>query len=542
MSASDNTKNGLYKKRDELKEKIRATQEKIFATRQRMEDGKETLIALAKERTQKQTRLEYLAQKCAVREMYSVLSLSNDERQRNLKFFGIRPKKMDVVHFHIAKSSTGEEVDGVALVRDENHYYLAVDLYNNSDDKNNVTTIMDENPDGTFEGIWPKTVELEDPSKFEERYMREIADKYADDLDAAEKFIQQTKADEDAEIKRLKSNIEEINQQISVYQKDNDMLNEASAELSQFNEQLDKVEKELNSNELGTGQCDPESDYEPMEGLDLDTDIEKMCPHLPYLRGKRQMTTMNWPAIDTELKPWLRYRQMANIARIVDKIKDCHALTYVLSEEYFEELSSRGCQYYKSMIPEDVVSEKEVSCGVLVYPFQGFHDTIIYNIGRRNLLSMQLIYIRENRLMFYESYSEQEIIGHPRTDTYMCTSLREAGTEPNRLFVWIRNLVVSFLAMENDMERTVNRLMEEGEGSAEEKRIEFDDIVDTTDDMDVVIRDANWYTDITANRQIPVRGYISHRLCGSGKDKYIREVWVRPHVKQGYHRTAGVKK
>lgn len=52
MSASDNTENGLYKKRDELKEKIRATQEKILATRQRMEDGKETLIALAKERTQ----------------------------------------------------------------------------------------------------------------------------------------------------------------------------------------------------------------------------------------------------------------------------------------------------------------------------------------------------------------------------------------------------------------------------------------------------------------------------------------------------------
>ena len=65
---------------------------------------------------------------------------------------------------------------------------------------------------------------------------------------------------------------------------------------------------------------------------------------------------------------------------------------------------------------------------------------------------------------------------------------------------------------------------------------------DDDDDKDVAYRDATWYTDITVNRQIPVRGYISHRLCGTGKNKYIREVWVRPYVKSGYHRAANVKK
>lgn len=75
-----------------------------------------------------------------------------------------------------------------------------------------------------------------------------------------------------------------------------------------------------------------------------------------------------------------------------------------------------------------------------------------------------------------------------------------------------------------------------------EKEIGDDDDVDTTDDHDVMIRDYTWYTDITVNREIPVRGYLSHRWCGSGKEKVIKEVWVRPHVKNGYHRAAGVKK
>lgn len=531
----------------------------------RMKTGEEEMCKLASKRKQLELRLEYLKRKGAVRAKYNDLSLSNDVRQKELTFQGIRPERMDVVHFHTPKIGTAEEMDGVALVKDENHYYLAVDMYPHPEQEDNATTIMEENPDGTFEGIWPKYVVLKKAQKFEEKYMRNLVDKYADDIERADLYIasvDQTERDEMAEIERAMNGLCE---KLSVFDKDNTDINDARLKLKELEKQLQKVHKERNKYSVSKAMEktqsqlpvimneqeeetveeeveDFEVEYEPVEGLDLDTETEKQYPHLPYLRGKRDMVTMNWPKIEKTYEPWLRYRLMSNIARLMSKIKLSRALTYVMTEDYYEELSKRGRSYYKGMTIHDVVSDGEVSAGVLVFPNQGHEDTVMYNIDCRHQMSIIIVYIREGRTLFYESYSEQEILGKPRTDSFMCKSLREAGTETNRLFGYIRNLIISFLAMERDMERTVNHLIEEGKGSATELQIVEGDEVDTTDDKDVVLRDANWYTDITVNREIPVRGYISHRWCGTGKDKYIKEVWVRPHVKQGYHRSAGVKK
>ena len=544
----------LQRKKESTQRQIEVTKQTIEELQKKLNEENTKFESLDKNRM----KLEYLRRKAAVREKYSDFTLTTAKRQKELYFNGVRPQKMDVVHFHVPNFGGKEEMDGVALVRDENHYYLAVDMYDQPEQKDNITTIMDENPDGTFDGIWPKHVVLKAASKFEERYMRNLVDQYADDLDKAETFITTLAANERKEIEELTAKMESAKEQLAAHdelckklEKAQGVLATLELEFKRTVDELTKYEDENDAEEntdTDEGSSDDgirfdlqEPEYEPMEGLDLDTDIEKEYPHLPYLRGKRQMTTMNWPQIGTEIKPWLRFRLMANLARIIEKVIDVHALTYILSEEYFEELTNRGRQYYKSMTPEEVVPEGEICCGALVYPSQGFDDTIIYRIDRRGMMNMQFIYIRETRLMFYESYSVQEIIGNPRTDVFICQSMKDGGTDPNRLFSWIRNLVVSFLAMENDMERTVNRLVEEGAGSAIEARINQYDAVDTTDDRDIVIRDAAWYTDITVNRLIPVRGYISHRLCGSGKDKYIKEVWVRPHVKQGYHRSAGIK-
>ena len=283
-------------------------------------------------------------------------------------------------------------------------------------------------------------------------------------------------------------------------------------------------------------------EYEPVPGIELDTPAEKKYPHLPFVRGRRMMLTMNWPQIEGTYEPWLRFRLMANIARMVMMLKRSHALTYVLTEEYYEEMAKRGRDYYKTLKAEDVVAHGDIASGIVVYPSQGHQDTIMYRVDNTNLLGIIVVYLREDRLMFYESFSMQEVLNRPRTDHFMCHSLRESGTSPSSLFSWIRNLVVSHLAMERDMERVVHSLVEEDKGSAMETDIREEDTVDITGDHDIVLRDAAWYTDLTVNREIPVRGYLSHRWCGSGKEKFIREVWVRPHVKHGYHREAGIKK
>ena len=545
----------VQKKLDDLHQQIADAEKAVEDASTRAEQDKEQRSAMEKERGEAALRLNFLNQKAVVRKKYNDFTLTNTERQKTLCFQGIRPKKMDVVHFHVPKTTITEEKDGVALVKDENHYYIAVDMYDQPEHEDNATTLLDENPDGTFEGIWPKCVVLKEAGKFEERYMRQLTDKYADDLSQAETLIENLAKQEQAEIESLKAKIAELQKKLDERSTASTELEQAKARWQELQAEYRKFEAELKII-TATDAAAADTDSAPSDSpaveagpsdilplfVDTDTDIERRCPHLPYLRGKRQMHTMDWPAIDYDYAPWMRFRLMGNIARQMDMLQVAHAITYVLSEDYYEELRNRGLNYYKGMRIEEVTSDGERTAGAIVYPSQGYEDTVLFTVNRTSTLNIIIVYIRDGRLLFYESYSEQEIIGKPRTDVYLCSSLRESGTEPNRLFTWLRNFVTSFLAMEHDMERTVNHLVEDGGGEAQDTNIAIDDAIDTTDDKDVAYRDATWYTDITVNRQIPVRGYISHRLCGRGKNKYVREVWVRPYVKSGYHRSADVKK
>ena len=531
---------GVKQKIADLTEQVKNAEIELEKMEAEMEERREKTSAAIKEQEQVAMQLEYLQRKHAVREKYIASPITNNVRQKALRFNGIRPQKMDVVHFHVQKSSTQEEMDGIALVRDENHYYIAVDMYEHHDREDNTTTLMDENPDGTFEGIWPANVVLREASKFEERYMRSLTDKYADDLDKAEAFIKMKIESEQQEIEELSKKKDTRNELLKELNVEELALNAARADITLLKRDIDQATEELRALQRGEDIPEPTDDVQEEE-LQAKSDIEIRCPHLPYLRGKEEMLTMDWPSIDTDLRPHLRFRLMGNVARLMNLLQQSHALTYLLSGEYYAELHNRAAKHYKGMTAEDVVAEGDRADGVIVFPNQGYEDTVLYSINRQGPLTIMIVYIRENRLMFYESYSMQEILGHPRVDSYTCPSLRETGTDANHLFVYLRNFVVSFLAMERDMERTVNRLVEEGAGETEETDINEGDAIDTTDDKDVVIRDANWYTDITVNREIPVRGYLSHRWCGKGKDKRLCEVWVRPHERNGYHRVAGVK-
>lgn len=543
----------LENKRERMQQEMHDIAETVNTLRQRISDAGKTV---AEERKEKEVRLAYLREKQAVRKKYGDLTMTNEQRQKELTFQGIRPQKMDVVHFHVPRTSTNEEMDGAALVLDENHYYLAVDMYPQNDQDDNATTLIDINPDGTFEGIWPKHTVLKAASSIEERYIRNLTEKYADDLSNAEEIIALQRQQEADEMEVLAETIANMTADTTA---DAQALAEAENKAKQLNADLLATDAELRRYRqeaatepgdsvdgeeplLDFGDSAPERDYEPLPPLDLDSPAEQKYHHLPYVRGHRQMLTMNWPQIEDTYEPWLRFRLMANIARLVFMLKKAHALTYVLTEEYYEELYKRGREYYKGMRMEELVPSGEMTCGVLVYPCQGYQDTVLYRIDNRNQLGILAVYLREDKLMFYESYSMQEVINRPRTDHFICHSLKESGTDPSRLFGWIRNLLIAHIAMEHDMERVVRHLIEEDKGSATETDIHEQDDVDTTDDHDILIRDADWYTDITVKREIPVRGYLSHRWCGSGKEKYIREVWVRPHVKHGYTRQAGVKK
>ena len=583
----------------QLRNKIHNTE---LAIKDLMEQyDEDTLCQWAKERAQLNLRLEYLRKRMEVRCKYDDVTLDNMTRQKTLTFQGIRPESMDVVHFHVPKmGQNDEEMDGVALVRNENRYYIAVDMYDRPEQEDNISTCMEENEDGTFEGIWPKYVILKKASKFEDRFVRQLVDKYADDIEKAKAYLNSADERDLAEMNDIKARIAELTPLIDEKGKIDEQIAEHRNKLKSLQGNLDKLEnaphqlrnklqEALDSSLVEIEGITPEKiaavdafndemeEYfdqkrkeieampddapetevplaPPTVSLD-DFDIpevqlnteeltptENRYPHLPYVRGKRMMTDMSYPLIATDYQPWLRFRLMSNVARVTEQIMHTKPLTYVLSAEYMEELSHRAKGVYRGMLPQDVVADGEATCGVLVYPHQGYEDTVIYQINNRQQLHIVLMYIREGELLFYESFSEVQIVSKPRVDIYIASSLRASGVDPQRLFNFIKNIVVSFLAMEHDNDRTMMHMVADGKGTKEERELTEGDSLNLADDEDVVIRDANWYTSISLDHLIPVQGYVSHRWCGTGKNKVLKQVWVRPHERNGYHREAGVTK
>lgn len=598
----------FMRKLHELRDKAHNLELVIADLEKEYASHEEEICQKAAERKQKELRKEYLEQRMLIREKYEEdLSLGNLERQNKLHFLGIRPEHMDVVHFNIPEMKDTKEMDGVALVRDENHYYIAIDLYDKPEQEDNMTTCMDENPDGTFEGIWPRQITLRKASRFEEKYMRNFVDKYADDIEKAKAFVEGAHQRDLDESVALAKDIHKLTQAIDAYGK-------IDAELQKKRKDLAKIEEEMNaltleqkkekpapepmndplailqrnvaesqskakeepvvkaevSEPVQTEEAKPKNQACPSDLLDFScdededtgnyseykpkmrnhlirrltppdlTETEKKYPHLVYIRMKRELQDMEYPYIDLEMKAWLRFRLMANIARLFDRVGRIKPLTYVLSQEYFDELCHRGKTAYRGMSPDSVVTRGEIARGVIVFPNQGYEDTIVYDFNNCGNLTILLAYIREGQLMFYESYTTQQLIGQPRVDNFMCKSMREAGTDIGQIYNFVKNLVVSFLAMECDMQRTMKHFIDDGQAEEVVRDIPEGEFLNHDLDEDVVIRDANWYSSISIDHLIPVQGYVSHRWVGTGKQKTLQEVWVRPHSRNGYHREAGV--
>ena len=293
---------GLEVKRDHLQQEMHDTAETVNTLRRHIREAEK---AVSEERKDKETRLAYLREKRAVREKYSDLTLTNEQRQKTLTFQGIRPQKMDVVHFHVPRTSTSEEMDGAALVKDENHYYLAIDMYPQADQGDNATTLIDLNPDGTFEGIWPKYTVLKPASSIEERYIRNLTDKYADELAKAEEIIAAQQKLEADEIEQLNQDIASIMADTTADEK---ALAEAEKKAKQLNADLLATDAELRryrqeaddtaSDDSSTSEAShapsavagntdtlldfalDDIDYEPMQGLDIDSPAEQKYHHL----------------------------------------------------------------------------------------------------------------------------------------------------------------------------------------------------------------------------------------------------------------------
>ena len=269
-----------------VNERIAELEQRADALRTRLNNGLEENKALDKERKDLEEQLVTLERKADMRKKYAANpDMPNGVRQKELHFNGIRPKKMDVVHFEIPKSGDREKTDGVALAFDENHYHLAVDMYDHPEREENYTTLMDENPDGTFDGIWPQGVVLRMALGFEERFMRNLAERYRDDLVKAERFIAVIAENERNEMEEIKAKLASLNERLAGRDADIRELGENSEELMHLRIKCYKMEQGIKKilGDEPEPEAEPktepekhlEEDYEPMEPIDSDSDIEQ---------------------------------------------------------------------------------------------------------------------------------------------------------------------------------------------------------------------------------------------------------------------------
>jgi hypothetical protein len=265
--------------------------------------------------------------------------------------------------------------------------------------------------------------------------------------------------------------------------------------------------------------------------------------HVKYIRGEKKLMDMSYPVIDELSSPSRRYHIMYVFAKTLARMKIEHALTYKMSYEYFEELKSRLPHYNKLHKWKDFISSNR-RMGVINYPYTyGIYDNLFYSMGGSEDAPIITMFLtRGNTLLFYGSIRQQGSFAGASTDYFLHSNLKDRNIPANKMVEYCTKLLVAHLQMEADTDNIVNEIVKYTGDTWEKNNLDYKEVNDnsviTYDD--VVIRDSSWYTSIWEQRMIPVSGYLSHRWCGTGDNKVLTEVIVRPHVRNGYTRTAKV--
>ena len=152
--------------------------------------------------------------------------------------------------------------------------------------------------------------------------------------------------------------------------------------------------------------------------------------------------------------------------------------------------------------------------------------------------------MRGDDLLFYCSLKDRGDFVNMSRDCHRHSVISKRNIKADQMTAYCVKLIVAHLQMETDTSNIINEIVKYTGDKFERKELNYkglnDDSVITYDD--VVIRDSSWYTSIWEQRMIPVSGYLSHRWCGTGNNKVLTEVIVRPHVRNGYTKAAKVLK
>ena len=254
---------------------------------------------------------------------------------------------------------------------------------------------------------------------------------------------------------------------------------------------------------------------------------------------------MSYPVIDELATSSRRYHIMYVFAKTLARMKVEHALTYKMSYEYFEELKSRLPHYNKLHKWREYISSNR-RMGVINYPYTyGICDNLFYSMGGSEDAPIITMFLtRGDTLLFYGSIRQQSSFAGVSTDYFLHTNLKDRNIQAGKMVEYCTKLLVAHLQMEADTDNIINEIVKYTGDTWEKNNLDYKEVNDNSviTYNDIVIRDSSWYTSIWEQRMIPVSGYLSHRWCGTGDNKVLTEVIVRPHVRNGYTKAAKVLK
>ena len=424
-----------------------------------------------------------------------MLEKKKTERRKEFQISGYYPEKGEVVKIQKKFKNVGKR-NGLAIMKDASHFYVAIAFFPDKP----TFSIFDSEEDGLLpEGTF--VFKITDDMPLELLTANVIKEQYAEDI----------KKYDILEKERIKTQKEEEERKRLAEQK--------------AKEEQEKAEQEKEEN--------PSFEYTPADNPLI---------HVKYIRGEKKLMDMSYPRIDDRQSPAKRFYVMTAFARLIELMKKYHALTYKMSDEYFEELKSRMPHYSKVHNWKDYVTDVK-SVGIINYPFKdGIFDNLFYCIGNREEPTITMFLMRGDDLLFYCSLKDKgDFVGVSR-DCYRHHVISNRNIKADQMIAYCVKLIVAHLQMETDTSNIINEIVKYTGDKFKRKELNYkglnDNSVITYDD--IVIRDSSWYTSIWEQRMIPVSGYLSHRWCGTGHNKVLTEVTVRPHVRNGYTKAAKV--
>lgn len=264
----------------------------------------------------------------------------------------------------------------------------------------------------------------------------------------------------------------------------------------------------------------------------LNTDSHEYDTYLwiPFLKNRKSIVFLN------ESMDYLKY--------IRDK-KPVWGLPVLLRSPFVEVMKKSGPSFVKStpqLFQEFCKSEE---CGILI---SKDHGTIVFGFGENELyVWLFLCHDGKSLLRWHFCTELQEngtLINHTNSALLDEKQLFTREIERKEICDWLSSLILLYLAVKKHGKvetviappKAVIKLENALQSKGQESKVRNDS------DQEVIVMDSRWFRKIVNDNEISVDGFYRHQRKKNAAGEIYKElIYIKPHVRHGYHRNASIE-